>query len=322
MVFGIEKRDLKFNFLGQKYEIDMEGKSVLSFVTMDEIVYADKGSGERISEINWDSGVMGGFGLNLRLAPEDLFKKKIGLIVETGILWRVPFAGGNVIDTDWDYGGEKYSRGESKGVFINGFEVKTQAGLNFLIGKMFLLNVGAGFWYFRNGVFAVDGTVEQVAPGEPWEMREKFNLYGVNMFYVQEWIVVKPNLGFKMKFEKFILGANFSLSPLIWGYHIDNHFFKKLDLNDDEYEDEDQRYVVYEDTVKGGIYWELGVDAVFALSKYFELNILMNYKNISGSRGDTVIKTTGLVGYMVRDYDAAGGGMDNFEIGCVFRVKL
>lgn len=306
----------KFDILGNSYVIDCGIKSFFTGIDMKEYVYAGENVSDKVSEIAWNVNYGFAEGMDIIFRPDNIYRK-FGLSVETGFLWYFPSGTGNVKDEDWDYYGNKYSEALCGIYFNGGVEVGGNITFGFPFGKNVLLSVGAGVWYSRFMSKAVDGIIYQVSAGEDWGYREGYNLYGVSMEYIQEWFVVNPVIRLDVGIDKFSFNLGFSFSPWIWSYNVDFHYFKKMDESDYE-----QKYVTYEDNLKGGKYIDFNAGIYYRVLNNVNVCLYFGLKSVGESRGDTMEKTAGLAGYKVTVKGMSGGDIlvKKFGIKLIFAM--
>jgi len=313
---GVYAKDgISFKLFNNLYEINFSILAALSKIELKEIVYEDGGSEDKISEITWDSGFCVGVGMKFYIQPADKYKK-VGMYFREKLLWYMPSGLGKVVDTDWDYDGIKYSEALCTGFLDGGFHSQTDLSIGFPLSKSFLINVGVGFWYSRFQMMAVNGKIEQVNFGEDWKYRAEYTLYGVSMLYIQEWIVLEPVLCFKFDLWKFNFDFNIGVTPFIYGNHIDNHYFKKMD--------EDvvgQKYITYEDKINDGLFWNLGLEASYQITERESLILFVEMNQVNKGRGDTKERTNGLYSLQYYDYGMAGAQMLIFNFGILIYIK-
>jgi len=130
-------------------------------------------------------------------------------------------------------------------------------------------------------------------------------------------ITCAPGIGFRKKLKNAHIGLKAALSPFIWGYHIDHHYFRKLESNDPN-----QKYMSYTDRTRGEIYYHLRADWLWNISNYMQMDIALDYRAIEHSRGDTTINTAGLAGYSFIEAGMAGAAARNISFDVTIRVAL
>jgi outer membrane protease len=308
---------LQFDVLGNKYGAGLELCLGVSHFRMTETVYRDSSGKDLLSKIDWDIGLQAGMGAGFFIGPADPYAK-FGVSLDGKCTWYFPTNDRTVRDSDWDYDGGKFSYGENNASTLTGMEAGGRISADIPIRNKCVIELAGELWYSRYGAMAHDGWIKQVMPGEPWnndaEIRE---LYGVSMEYLQEWLVFAPGLGFKWKLNKGHIGARMAISPFIMGYHIDNHYFRKLDEDDSE-----QKYVSYTDNTKSGIYYKIQGEWFFNLTGQIQIGATVDYRVVERARGNTTITTTGLAGYSFFDEGMAGAARRNLSFGLTLRTSL
>jgi len=302
--------NLHFNLWGNEYAPVIEAHIGLSGLRMGEMVYKNPSSNDLISEINWDMGLQIAAGTGLCIGPVDPFRK-IGFSLGGICRWYFPVNDRSMTDADWDDAGKKISYGESPASALAGMEAEGILAVDFPIHNRYVIEVIAELWYGRYAAVAHDG----------WTSRDgdagKTPMYGAAVEYIQEWITFSPGIGVKLKLKNSHIGVKAALSPLIWGYHIDNHYFRKL-----ESDDPDQKYMSYTDSTKGGVYYHLRTHWLWNITRYVHMDIGVNYRAIENSRGDTTITTAGLAGYSFLETGMAGAVARTISLDITIRAIL
>ena len=305
--------NLHFNVFGREYACGMGMRLGISGLQMTETVYAGSSndvSGRLLSEIKWDMGAQITAGAELCIAPADLFAK-IGLSLEGSLWWHFPVNDRSMKDTDWDDNGSKLIYGESIASALAGMEAEGRLAVHFPIRNKYLIETSAEAWYGRYAVIAHDGWTSWIGSGE------KTPLYGTAVEYLQEWILFAPGLGLRRKLSNGHIGVRAAVSPLVWGYHIDNHYFRTLESGDP-----DQKYIRYTDITKGGIYYMIQAGWSWNAARYVQMGITVNYRAIQKSRGDTTVSTAGLAGDSFLDKGTAGAAIRTFGVDLTIRTAL
>jgi outer membrane protease len=321
LIKGLFAQGIGFNLFKSRYGIYVETGMELGMLKIGEKVYLNEESDEIISDVQWDMGKNLGISINFEIRPENIYNS-FGLYFSGGLSVYFPSSGGKVIDSDYFDEGKKWSEGINVGTTLSAMESSFGFGGIIPLKKYFNKNMGIKtgirIWYGRYIVIAHDGEIRQFAYGfELNEEDEKQKLYGTGIYYNQEWISISPEIEFRVNINSFDFGLGLNISPFISGFHIDNHYFRKDDKDDDE-----QKYLIFEDKIKKGKYLNINFDCRYKTKKNIDLGVLMEYKTILKGRGDTVIKTTGLVGYMYDVPNAAGGELKKFKISTFVNFKL
>jgi outer membrane protease len=307
--------NLHFNLLGNKYAAGIEAHLGVSGLRMTETVYQDSSdnglsSDRLLSEIDWDMGAQMTAGTGLNVTPVNPFAK-IGFSFEGNFWWYFPANDRTMKDTDWDDNGKKYGYGESIASALTGMEAEGRLAAIFPIRNKCLIEAAAEVWYGRYAAVAHDGWTSWADSGE------KIPLYGAAIEYIQEWIMFAPGVGFGLKLNNARIGVRAAVSPFIWGYHIDNHYFRTLENDDPE-----QKYISYTDKTNGGIFYRIQGDCRWDITRYVQVGIAVNYRAVINSRGDTTMSTTGLAGYSFVEDGTAGAAIQTFGCDLTIRTAL
>ena len=301
--------NLRFDLGGNEYAPAIEAHLEAAGLGMMETVYKNPSGDDLISAIDWDMGLQMAVGTGFCIGPVDPFRK-IGFSLGGICRWYFPVNDRNMTDTDWDDKGIKISYGESPASALAGMEAEGTFAAHFPIHNRYIIEVMAELWYGRYAVIAHDGWTS-------WDGdTEKTRLYGAAVEYIQEWITFAPGVGFRKKLKNAHIGVKAALSPFIGGYHIDNHYFRKLE------NDPDQKYMSYLDRTSGGIYYHLRADWLWNINKYTQMNIALNYRAVEHSRGDTVITAAGLAGYSFVETGTAGAAARTISLDVTIRAVL
>jgi outer membrane protease len=305
-----------FSFFGTEYNVAIEPNIQISQLKMNEKVYQSIRTDKLQSDIIWDLGIQFSIGLGFLVRPENKYGRW-GLITEACALWNFPVSEGTLIDADWDLNGNMYSKGTSIVGSIQSNEIKGYLGVSMPLFKRVYIEGGLIVWYGRFSVIAHDGWVQQAASGDVWNDNiEKINLYGTGIFYIQEWICFIPEIKFGFREGKTEYGLCIGYSSFIYGNHIDHHYFRKLDNT------ESQKYVIYEDKVRGGFLLHLRGDISYNITRKVCCVFFIDYQLLDNSRGDTVIKTTGFEGYQFLEKGMAGALLQIFSGGILWKIIL
>jgi outer membrane protease len=298
--------DLHFKLFGNEYATGIKSHFGFSKTQLLETVYLDSSTNKQTSKIDWDIGFQMLAGAGLSVGPVNPFKKT-SISLEGMFNWYFPVNGGKMNDTDWDDDGMIYAYGESIVSTIAGMEAEGRLTFNFPINDKNLIEALVGIWYGRYAVEAHDGWIGLYDD-------EKVPIYGTAIGYIQEWIIFAPGIGFRRELRNSHIGIRVAISPFVWGYHIDNHYFRKLD-DGDSY----QRYISFIDRTKGGLYYRIQGDWLWNMTKYVQIGVAVSYQSINKSRGNTIINTTGFIDHSFTERGTAGAEIKN--ISCSISIK-
>jgi outer membrane protease len=313
----IDSQPLMVNIAGNYYAPYFNVECGAMNVKMNEWVFRDSAGDAKISAINFNMGMQGGFRLGLGFEPFDKLRK-IGLGVNAAYASYLPTNRGKMSDSDWDYDGRQYSFGVGTASSINFSEIEGKLLLYIPFGKIAALGLMAKLWYSRYAAVASDGWIQQVNIGEPWsDSIQKVSLYGVSMMYIQEWLSLAPGFGVWIQKKRHSLNLSATVWGGVWGSHLDYHYFKQVNPNEGG-----ERYVIYEDKVKGIISASIEAEWMYLLKRYGEIGIRAGYKSVPLARGDTFIKTAGLIDDRYYDANMAGASMTQLYGSLVYRLWL
>jgi outer membrane protease len=298
------------NVRGNEYAVGIEARLGVSGLRMGELVYADSSGDRLISEIDWDMGAQMAAGAGLYIGPKDPFRK-IGFSAGGFCAWYFPVNDRNMKDSDWDDDGEKLAYGESIASALAGMSAEGRITALFPLREKYVIEAMAEVWYGRHAVVAHDGWTSWANEAET------IPLYGTAIEYIQEWIAVAPGIGIRRKLKNAHIGVQVALSPFIWGYHIDNHYFRKLESGDP-----DQHYLSFIDNTRGGMYYRVQGDWQWNITPSTQAGIALQYRAIKESRGDTTVKTAGLAGYSFFEKETAGANIRHFSVDVTIRTLL
>jgi outer membrane protease len=298
--------NLRFNVMGNEYAAGIKGHLGMVNTRMLEMVYLDSSTSDLTSKIDWNIGFQPAAGAGLSVGPVNPFRN-IGLSLEGLMTWCFPVNGRKMNDLDWDDNGNIYAFGESIASTIAGMETECRIAFNIPLKKKSLIEVLAELWYGRYSVVAHDGWISMYED-------ERVPIYGTAIDYIQEWITIAPGIGFRREMKDSYIGVRVAVSPFMWGYHVDNHYFRKLDDGDS-----DQKYISFVDRTKGGLYYRIQGDWLWNITKSVQMGVTVSYQAIEKSRGNTSIKSTGLIDYSFTERGTAGAAVRN--VSCDISIK-
>jgi hypothetical protein len=319
-----ESQPLLVSIMGNDYAPYASVGGGGAFVELHEWVFKSPGSGalggatggalggalggEKISAIDYNMGFNGGFRLGLGFEPYNKLKK-IGLGTSATYASYLPVNDGSVSDSDWDDKGFLFSLGTGTASSIAFTDIEGRLHLYIPLGKIPALVLMAKLWYCRYAVTANGGWIQQVHIGEPWyDGLPKEPLYGMSMMYIQEWLTIAPGLGLWLQ-----LGKDHSINLYgtiwggAWGCHLDYHYFKKINSSDN-----DERYVIYKDNVKGNLIVSVEAEWKYQVKRYGEIGVTLGYKAVPKARGSSYIMTAGLLNDVYYEADSAGASIIQF----------
>jgi len=303
--------------LGNDYAIYASVGTVAAFVRLQERVFKEPGSDAEISAIDYDMGFNAGFRLGLGFEPYNKLKKT-GIGISGMYASYLPVNRGGVSDSDWDDNGILFSRGTGTASSIAFTDIEGRLQIYIPIGKIFALVFAAKLWYCRYAAPARDGWIQQAVIGEPWDDGlPKEPLYGMSMMYIQEWLSIAPGLGLWLQSGRHSVSLYANVWGLVWGDHLDYHYFKKINPFDGM-----ERYVVYHDNVKGNLTVNVEAEWMYQVKRYGEIGITLGYKAVPKARGSSRITTAGLVDGVYLEDGTAGASINQFYGGLTYKLWL
>jgi hypothetical protein len=303
--------------LGNDYAPYVSVEAGAAFVRLDEWVFKDSNSEAKISSIDYDMGFQGGFRLGLGFEPYNKLKK-IGLGISGVYASYLPVNGGSVSDRDWDDDGILFSLGTGTASSVAFTDIEGGLRLYIPLGKIFALVPMVKLWYCRYATSAHDGWIQQANIGVPWdEGMAKEPLYGMSMMYIQEWFSIAPGLGLWLQFGRHSVNLYGTIWGGVWGYHLDYHYFKKINPSNDM-----ERYVIYKDDVRGNLFVNIEAEWKYPLKRYGEIGVSFGYKAVPKARGSSHIMTAGLADDVYYEADAAGASIIQVYGGVSYKIWL
>ena len=295
--------------LGGIYAFSVEAGAGAGFLQMTETAFAGAGGADAISELEGGTGfaVSAGAAVRFGQVPSS---RRIGARADAGFAARLPSSGGYMRDGDWDENGALIAYGEMGGFSGPGFSAEARAGAFFPLGVAFGVTAGFGARYSWDMMQAYGGWTDIAPVWGGMQDAQREYLHGVSVEYSQEWFAAYPYIALEAVFGGWRLEASGALSPLVRGSHIDRHFFRKMDWND-----QDQMYIYFLDKTAGGLYWSAGLEASRAFGGSLYLSAFALAQGVRGSRGGSAAGSAGFSRIELYDEDSAGAGMASFAAG-------
>jgi opacity protein-like surface antigen len=308
---------LLVSILGNDYAPYAGIETGAAFVKLHEWVFREPGSGEKVSAIDYNMGFNGGFRLGLGFEPYNKLKK-IGLGISGVYASYLPVNGGSVSDRDWDDKGSLFSLGTGTANSISFSDIEGRLQLYIPLGKILALVLMAKLWYCRYSATTHGGWIQQTYIGEPWdEDLPKEPLYGMSMMYIQEWLSIAPGLGLWLQLGQHSVSLYGTVWGGVWGYHLDYHYFKKINPNDGM-----ERYVIYQDNVTGNLAVSVEAGWKYPVKRYGEIGVTLGYKAVPMARGSSRIMTAGRIDDVYYEADTSGASIIQVYGGVSYRLWL
>jgi outer membrane protease len=277
----------------------------------EEIVYRDKSSDTKLSQLLWEMKPLFYFGAGMHyhwLKPE----KNWGVFA--GALYKfsfIPAKTGVMEDRDWmaEYYPDfltHYSVHDNRTEETQ--RVDANIGLSFRIAKKYLLKAYVAYEFMHFSWTARGGSLlypdwDINGDGKPDGDHDYLKPIDV-ITYKQDWHMVSPGIAFYGEFNRYFdLELSLKLSPFIWLSTKDNHLLRNL---------------VITDNLDGGFFVEPSL--IFSLKANNSIiSISVEYKNISGTRGDAKYNDNGT---STTYKNMGGAGYSAFDVGITAKTRI
>jgi outer membrane protease len=278
----------------------------------EELVYFDKVSDRKLSQLLWDSKPLGYAGIDVGIDWQQA-GKRWGLFTGASFKFGFPGNTGNMEDRDWDAVSlfkidnpkrlTNYSEHDNR--TDSALLIDADLGISFRLSESFLLKTYIAYSYMSFYWAASGGSFLYPPPPEG-----KGHYYeepaGSVVTYQQIWHIISPALALHGKFYRYFdIELSLQASPFIWCVADDNHI---------------QTNTYYTDTVKFGFFIEPKLALSYTPKDYFSLSLTVSYRDISGTRGDTEVKAPGKPAVTVENVAGAGYHAFELELSAKFSV--
>ena len=260
-----------------------------------EIAYKHSGSSGYVSELQWDIKPLLYMGINCTFAPEKP-ANRWGFFIGIGIKAALPMETGTMEDRDWLSHDPYYHTAPGSLTHFSSHDNHTKAaflinldtGFSLPLGKCvlkFYLNLNYMYfkWEARDGYiqYGPNGHDNDSSfPFLPWEPGfPKLSINGLGISYTQHWILFNTGIGADFYLGRFIFSAAVFAGPpvciAIDEHHKRNPAFKTIGI------------------LTSGFAVKPELNAVFLLSKNFDIGLSFSYLYIGETRGDSKYKESG-----------------------------
>ena len=271
-----------------------------------EIVYHDEVTDNYLSQLLWFMRPLPVLGVDLRYSREN----RTGLsnfFTNASFKFGIPAYTGRMENRDWLY--------PERPNFLTHYSVhdnRTRRALlgDFDIGKSFSLyndfRLGAFLSYrFMHFYFAASRGSFLYPPGQGGHFYTQDPR--ILATYRQTWHIASPGLSFYGVFNQFFdIKLSFRASPFIWASSIDRHLARAL--------------TVTNDSMTGGWFFEPDLLFSFKPNSAIALVFSLNYRHISGTRGDSTYRDP-VMGTMTFE-NTGGAGFGAFNLGLGVRFNF
>ncbi|MDR2483816.1 MAG: omptin family outer membrane protease [Treponema sp.] len=271
----------------------------------EEIVYKAPNSDACLSQLLWDMKPLWYAGTSFNFSQINPMEK-LGFFMDLSLKFGIPSKTGTMEDRDWTAADGHLTNFSSHDNYTRGaFILDFSAGLSVPIVSKALINLYLGFSYMNFSWDAHDGYIEYEK--DNWE---KIPFYGPAISYSQEWRIFLLGIGLNIPFKPFSIELSFqgSAGPFIYCADQDEHFSRNLQ---------------FRDYLSGGVLLEPRGGFAFSLHPKAELSLHIGWRYISGARGITKERETGLSagGTFVKSGEA-GAGYSMLDTGLSVKVRF
>jgi outer membrane protease len=300
--------------------------------------YKYPGRDNYLSQLIWDLKPMTYIGAAFELSPTDPFRERGG-VARLSLKFGVPVGGGSMEDRDWLADLDKPWSPENREYMTHfsrhdvgaesAFLSDIFLGMNYPISKSFSIKPYAKIslmrfsWIAQNGFFQYPDTPpENQKPQEniydkPWtDALPRQVISGPVVHYEQLWIYLAPGIFVGARVNRiFSLGLSFNISPLVFCYAADDHLQLGSQYSKAK---ETQDYMVL------GLMIEEEVEFSFTLGERIEFKAGASFRSVTGSRGLTYVRDTGIRKDepRIRAPNDAGAEISYFEAGLGLKFQF
>ena len=287
-----------------KYGFSMATQAGFLYGQGEEIVYKHSGSDDYLSLLSWDVKPLFYAGFILRYSPVNPLKNH-GFFTELSVKFGIPAESGRMENRDWVDSGylTHFSSHENhtKGAVLPDFS----AGFSFPVANRLVFSVYKTFSYMYFSWTSYNGYLEYA--DSDWE---RHYFHGPAISYLQHWMILSAGIGVAYPFHTlFAARLDFRFSPLVFCIAQDQHFSRSLEFND---------------YPRGGIFLEPKLALTFSPLSKLDLVLSAGYRYISGARGDTHTRKTGIADSNIssKSFNSAGAGFGALSIGLAVTMRL
>lgn len=273
----------------------------------EKIVFIDKNSDDKLSQLLWDLKPLMYAGVDLHYnwqSPAESW----GLFADAALKAGLPDKTGVMEDRDWlsqsypdfltHYSVHDNRTNEAILIDIN-------VGASFTIFENFLLKPFISYGYMKYSWVANGGSL--LYPSVDGDHRYLYSSIEV-ITYDQTWNTISAGISFSGAFNRYFTSdVTLKVSPFIWCNATDDHILRKL---------------VITEKLKGGFFIEPSFALNFTPKDWFSLGISVAYKNISGTRGDGAYDFSDGETADLTATGQLGVGYSAFDLGITAKFKI
>jgi outer membrane protease len=300
-------------FAQEKFSLSLGVSLGLLGGQAEEIVYRASNSDEKLSQLLWDLKPLVYAGISANMDWQ-LPRRSWNIFADISFKAGFPMETGEMEDRDWVVAGYPD--------WLTHYSVSTNN-----TERAFLADVDFGFSFpIAQSLFLIKPLVSYSFMYFSWTANGASILYpGVFgdhgyyssstdiMSYKQIWHILSAGVALYGEFnDYFNVEIAFKISPVVLGFSEDEHILRNLYITD---------------VVIGGFFLEPRLLFTFAPEDFFDLSLSVAYRNISGSRGDSVYdqgppgSSDLSVGVYSYEY-VAGAGYHVLDAGLIVTFKV
>ena len=287
----------------------------------EEILYKYPGRDQYASQLLWDLKPLVYTGLAVDFGPRNPFLDS-GFIAAGSLKFGLPLKTGSIEDRDWMNSDHDWLTHYSlhEAYSTNDILVDLSAGYSWRLTRSLVLGVGGEFSFMYLSWSGSNGYGQYPAGDDsgkypPWNNNfPKIYFSGKNILYTQFWFILSPGVSLKGRINSLIsLQGYFNYSPLIYATARDDHLVPDSFYHGRSFGD----YLYFGHYLKGG--------GKFILSprKNLDFSLSLSYRYLTGSRGPSYWKNTGVdvSNKVSKNYDG-GAGYTALDIELAVRIYV
>jgi outer membrane protease E len=274
----------------------------------EEIVYYNKSSDAKVSQLLWNINplIYAGFNINL-----DWFKpqNKWAWFADVSCKFGFPMKTGVMEDRDW--------LGTLDGISYRTNWLTHYSVHDNLTDNAVLVNADIGIAFKIVEKYLIRAEIAYDFMTFSWTAQGGSFLYPVNnhfyfttgtdvITYKQTWHIISPGVSFYGRFNRFFdINLFLNLSPLIWCNSVDEHLLRNLTIKD---------------TMDFGFFIKPRLVFSFIPKDFIAVSFSFVYTHISGTRGDGLYMEQGEVNKIHEN--GAGSSYNAFDVGLIVKFKI
>jgi outer membrane protease len=271
----------------------------------EEIVYRYSYSGDKLSQLLWYMEPLFYAGIDINYSWH---KPGNSIDFFTGGSFKFGFPGktGQVEDRDWmskEYADflTHYSVHENR--TRSASLIDANVGVSFTVFEKYLIKTFLAYNCMMFSWTAIRGSFLYPVSTDGHSYLPESVKVGT---YKQTWNIISPGISFYGAFNRwFDIDISLKLSPVVWLSAKDEHLMRNL---------------VVTEKFMGGLFVEPSLLFSFKQNDFVTWALFFSYKNISGSRGDSIYKQQGEQAMKAKNL--GGAGYSAFDIGIMAKINI